>query len=225
MKKIIVFDFDKTLTYEDTMLEYFFYCGKQKGFFYFRAFEYAFFLVLRKFKLISNLKLKEHGIRIFISKRNKQQVTEISVGFSKTIPLKKTVTDRLKAYDPTQFRVMIVTASFVDYVKPLYPDLEVVGSEFSYKGDKLGLKFHCYKKEKVVAMKKEGIDQIDVLYTDSGSDLPLAEISKQTELVVDEKFISCQTVDEFKSALEQNKATGGTIKKAHQFLRNLFSHN
>lgn len=225
MKKIIVFDFDKTLTYEDTMLGYFFFCGKQKGFFYLRAFEYAFFLVLRKFKLISNLKLKEQGIRIFVSGRSEQQVKEISEGFSKTIPLKKPVMDRLKAFDQAQNRVMIVTASFVDYVKPIFPHLEVVGSEFIYKGEKLGLKFHCYKKEKVVAMKKEGIEKIDVLYTDSISDLPLAEISKKTELVVDEKIISCNTVDEFKRALEQNKTTGGTSKKAHQFSRLLFSRN
>ena len=77
-KKLIVFDFDKTLTWKDTNLGFFTFAGKRKPFFPIRLLIYIGLKILRKLRLISNVKLKNMGLQLFIGKFPEEMIIEIS---------------------------------------------------------------------------------------------------------------------------------------------------
>ena len=65
MKRIVVFDFDKTLTYKDTLLGFFTTVGRERAFFLPKLMFYLFSMVQAKTGLISNTTLKERGVALF----------------------------------------------------------------------------------------------------------------------------------------------------------------
>jgi HAD superfamily phosphoserine phosphatase-like hydrolase len=201
-RKVIVFDFDKTLTLRDTNWGYFKFAGKQQHLYTVRLIIYLGFLVLRKLKLISNIKLKNIGLSLFLSKKSEKDVLMISEEYAKTIEINNIVKDILKSYHKAGIRVVIATASLTAYVKPIFPEIEVVGSELEYTNKQIRLKNHCYKQNKVEFLQNIGIKTIDVLYTDSISDLPLAAISEEINLVKKSEIVQCNSVDDFIATVE-----------------------
>ena len=184
---IVVYDFDKTLTYKDTLLGFFLSFSKNP----IKIFSYFFLMVLTKFKLISNDALKEGGVKLFLKGKSKDEVERVAKNYAKTIKTNK-------VYKEMSFedRVLIVSASFEEYLKPLFPEsVEIVASKLKYKDNKVeGVLFNCYSYKKVSVIKQKGIHFIDILYTDSYSDMPLIKISKQAFFVIDGEKIVDYTV-------------------------------
>lgn len=204
------------------MLGFFFYCGKNKRFFVLRKLFYIFFLFLRKLKLISNLKLKNQGLKIFVSGFKEIYLKQLSQEYSKKIALKKSTLKKLESYNPNKWNVYIITASFINYVEPLFPKHKVIGSELKFTKKKIGLKSHCYKEEKVNELKKLGINKIDVLFTDSLNDLPLAELAQEINLVMGNVIIPSNNVENFIEAFEQNKNNDFKMLKISKFIHLFF---
>jgi len=195
MKKIIVYDFDKTLTENDTLLDFFIFNEKRNLFFIIKFMLYLSFMVMSKFKIISNHKLKDFGIQIFLKNLPKEELEYKFFNFKDGIKYNFLFNNT----DFTSDNIYIVSASFVEYLKPIFPNnVKVLASNIAYKNNTpYKLNFNCYGLNKIKILQKEGIDKIDVFYTDSISDLPLVKISKKTILIKDAKEIECIDTNDF----------------------------
>lgn len=190
---IVVYDFDKTLTQKDTLFDFFKFNNKKKFLFFLKTLIYFSSMVLTKFKLISNDTLKNIGIKLFLKNLNEEEINYKFFNYYKTIKYNF-------LFNQTDFKTIdkcyIISASFENYLKPIFPqNVEIIGSTINK--DNSNLTFNCYAKNKIIALKKLGIDEIDIFYTDSLSDLPLVKLSKKTILVKNDKLIECNTVEDF----------------------------
>lgn len=194
--KVVVYDFDKTLTKRDTLLGFFAYAAPKNIRFYVGIIVYVFCMVLAKLRMISNRNLKSYGIRLFLKYLKPEDLKSNFQSYNKEI-LFNHVFDGLIYNSDTDY--YIVTASFQDYVKPIFPNfVNVIGSTIKYSnGQAIDIESNCYQENKVERLKQYKINVIDTLYTDSFSDLALARIAKKIIIVNKGKLITCEGVDSF----------------------------
>lgn len=193
---IIVFDFDKTLSYSDTLFGFFSSASKKNITYPFKVFIYVFTMILAKFKVLSNTELKRVGIALFLKGMSQSQLKVEALNYSKKIKLNTLY----KEFDfLSKDTIYIVSASFIDYLRPLFPsNVRVLGSQLMFQEETVvGLKENCFKAKKVDALSKEGVEVIDVTYTDSYSDVSLAAISKKTIIVNGDKMHECENTSAF----------------------------
>ncbi|MGM1057524.1 MAG: HAD family hydrolase [Bacteroidota bacterium] len=204
-KEIIVFDFDKTLTYNDTLLGFFLNASEKNLCFPLKVFFYFILMFCAKFNLISNQKLKETGVYLFLKNKTSNKMLKDSRSYVKNIKFNNLFNEfNFTNYDQN---IYVVTASFKEYIEPIFPsNIKVIGSQIEYsKGKIKGLNFNCYKQNKIKALKSLGIKEIDVFYTDSYSDFPLAEISKKIIIVKKDMLYECSDLTDFISFFRKSK--------------------
>ena len=198
MKKIIVYDFDKTLTYEDTLFGFFRFSSDKNIWYPFKLIIYVVCMVLTKFNLIRNESLKLAGVRIFLKKIDSNMLCVRSNSYHKKIKFNKMY--KQLSFDQ-DVDYIIVSASFEDYLRPIFPDfVRIVGSQLAFnQRNGFSLEVNCYGHEKVKALIEQGVNYIDILYTDSYSDLPLAQIAKKIMIVDKDNIFPCKNINEFKT--------------------------
>jgi len=204
MTKIIVFDFDKTLTYNDSLLEYFVFCGKGKRYYLLRGYIFLFLVLLKRIHVLNLKQLKNFGIRLFLHKINKELLEKKSREFVKTIRL-----NSIYYHDflnlKSKSKVIVISAALDTYLSHLFPDVKLIASNLYYeKGFPIRLSYHCSYSNKVKSLNDSGITHIDILYTDSILDLPLARIASHIYLVKNDKKIKCESVQDFIEATRLN---------------------
>lgn len=176
--KTVVFDFDKTLTYKDSLTQFFY--ERMRGW---RMVMFPFYVVLKvlsKFSVISVKKEKELAMTALLPK-DKDVISDLFKIFVKHIrlcPVNKNVEVALKDAD----RVIILSASPEDYLKILYPRCEVIGLRYEIlKGVKITQ--HPFGDEKLRLLKEKGIDTVDEFYYDSRSDEAVFPICKKVNRI------------------------------------------
>lgn len=196
---IVVFDFDKTLTYTDTLLGFYRHCSGKHISSRFKLPLYFLLMVLHKIGVISNATLKSWGITCFLRGRSRAIVTKWATEYSAKIELNQIYYHEIV----NDNKPYIISASFCDYILPLFQNAYVYGSELAYDSDAKveGLKFNCYGRSKCQVLEERGIYSIDILYTDSISDLPLAKMSNSIKIVRGDEIITCKDLEHFKSLL------------------------
>lgn len=186
-KKIILYDFDKTLTKRDTLLGFYFEVSRYKKQKYLFMPLYFAVMILHKFKLISNTKIKKIGVYLFLKNEVYSEIENISLKYSKKIIFNKLFE---KISNKTKMKI-VITASFEIYVsKVLNSDFIIHGSTLKVKNNKIiGLDKNLFGIEKLNFFKKKypGF-QIDEFYTDSYSDLPLLNNAKKKFLIKKNKL-------------------------------------
>jgi hypothetical protein len=197
VKKIIVYDFDKTLTMHDTLFGFFRHASKKSIKYYAKLPIYIYWMILSKFGLVSNTKLKEIGVAFFLQNLSKETLMLKAKTYKQKIVFNNLYNDLEFKSDAQYF---IVSASFEEYLQPLFSEnVTIIGSKLKYKQDQIsGLLFNCYKDVKKEVLEKLGISQIDLFYTDSYSDLALVTMSRKTIIVDKDKLIECDGVEAFK---------------------------
>ena len=198
MSKIVVFDFDKTLTYHDTLLGFFLLAGKKNISYPFKILIYVIVMFFVKFNLLSNIDLKRIGIFLFLKGINKIQLKSVAKEYISKIKFNNLFYE----YDfKSKDKVYIVSASFSEYLKPIFPNnVNVIGSEICYEQDIVsGLKLNCYGLQKQKILKKQGVLFIDTLYTDSFNDFSIASLAKKIIIVSGDKKHECYSLKDFKS--------------------------
>ena len=193
--KVVVFDFDKTLTYNDTLFGFFVCASKTNILFPLKVGIYFTLMILTKIKLLSNTKLKELGVLIFLKNKSSSELSSSSVSYKKTIKFNKL----FSKYNFNNENIYIVSASFEDYLISIFPDnVTIIGSQITYNQDLVcGLKFNCYNKNKIDALANANVFKISEFYTDSYSDFPLASISEKIIIVKGDKLHVCNNINEF----------------------------
>lgn len=197
MKKIIVYDFDKTLTYKDTLLGFFRFAPIKNLFYPCKVVIYSLFMILTKIGVISNGKLKDIGIKLFLKNLDNNLLDKRFRTYRNFVKFNKVYHNLVFNIDSDYY---IVSASFEDYLRPMFPDfVTVLGSKIKYEDHRsVALEFNCYKENKVKALKNLNIQRIDILYADSYSDYSLAQLANQIIIVNGDKEIVCNSLNEFK---------------------------
>ena len=191
---IIVFDFDKTLTYEDTLFGFFYICSRNDLTTCIKLPLYFLSMVAHKLKLISNENFKRIGVRLFLRGKTKEFIRNCAEEYSGNIKLNHVYHTEFKKYN----NPYVISASFYEYLLPLFPTANILCSEIEFSDNRVKcLKTNCYGKVKYQLLSANGIDYIDILYTDSVSDLPLARFSKEINLVKGDQIIKCHDLEHF----------------------------
>lgn len=185
-----VFDFDKTLTYQDTLAGFYREVAlngtNNRVPYSFKKFALIFFAVFYKLRLINNTQLKKAGVWLFLKGCAIDELKRHSDNYAQKIKLNQVHEVDFQEIDTEN--KMIITASFVDYVQPIFPNIRVFGSSLLIKDGRVcGLARNMYKQEKVVLLSQLGINRIGAVYTDSYSDKPLMDIADNCFLVIGEK--------------------------------------
>jgi len=182
VEKIIIFDFDKTLTNYDTSFLFFLFCCKRKPLRYLYIPFFIGIKVLSKFNILSVKKEKEIGLYLFC-RSDYSYFKKCCVNFAKTISLNKIYYDIfLKLNSEKENKILILSASFKDYLDQIFKNIVVIGSEVSCNKDGkiTGIKSHPFGIEKKKIIKLSGIKRIHLFYTDSLSDMYISEMADNT---------------------------------------------
>lgn len=167
MRKIVVYDFDGTLSYGDSMEELF--NSEMQGVKSALRLYYFFLKVLSKLKISTVKNEKERMIKLlyhsdeFHFKTACVKQTE-GYRFSPIMEqLKKDVADGNN-------RVIVLSASSVYFLEGVFngADVEILGTTFNIKEGKiLGINQHPFYHEKVDTLIEHGIKEVDEAYFDS----------------------------------------------------------
>jgi phosphoserine phosphatase len=166
---MVVYDFDKTLTYRDTTL----------GLFLFRLpvfkkiiciLYYYVAAVLVRFGIWTVLHLKEALVRWRFKEFSQENWKEHAREFSKTIKTNK-------LYRSTQWEngvIVVISASFVEVLQHIFPSqVQLFGSQIDFTTETPHIIMHMWGKAKLEELRKAGIFKVSEVYTDSLDDLPL----------------------------------------------------
>lgn len=157
-QKIVIFDFDGTLTTNDTLIAFIRYaCGNA-------AFVWGFLLhlpllVLMKLRLYDNGKTKERVFSYFFRGWTEERFTQACGAFAASHRhlLRQQTVNILRQAQQDGARVLIVTASIDRWVQPFFPDVEVLGTQAEVNNGLLTGRFqtpNCYGAEKVRRVKE-----------------------------------------------------------------------
>ena len=196
MKKCLGFDFDKTLTYHDTLFGFFRHCARKNLLYPVKLLLYFVAMVAAKLKMLSNTRLKEIGVRLFLAGEKREEIEACARSYAKTISLNK-------LYRSLDFadgnRYVIISASFEEYLKTLFPaHVEVIASKLAYEDGKVtGVARNCYAQQKEAFVRVAGIEAFDCFYTDSISDLALVKMSRKSVVVQGDTTVVCSNSKAF----------------------------
>jgi len=183
---LVIFDFDGTITFKDTLLEIIKYIkGRPK---FYIGFILLFpLLICYKLGLIKNWRAKEYVLSYFFKGENlsvfNSSCTEFSLSVIPTLCRKKAL-DQISTFQKQGYRIIIVTASAENWVKPWSDRIgvELISTKLEVKGDKITGKIHgknCHGEEKVrqIAAKIDITKYSSIIaYGDSESDKALNKI-------------------------------------------------
>lgn len=178
---IVVFDFDKTLTYKDSLAELF----KER----LNLFTWICYFSLRvgsKIGLISVTREKLVMIKILFGA---DEVRFKSACVEQASQIKLTpVIDILKQHLLHKDRVIVLSASAKYLLEEVFKgcNIEIIGTEFLVENGKIiKIAQHPFKKEKLKVLKDNNVTDIDDEYFDSYHDECLKSITKNWHRVKD----------------------------------------
>ena len=167
MQKVVVFDFDGTLTNYDTLVKFFIEQIKMQK-------RYGLYVVLFALKVSSKLKMTSIAFEKMTMLRllfgyNMVKMRSAFIDYAKRIQLNElgNLPNRKQLEGD---RVIILSASPSEYIKQVYPKCEVVGLEYVLTRESLTVTRHPYGEEKKRILIDMGLEQIDEFYYDSKSD-------------------------------------------------------
>lgn len=161
MKRLVIFDFDGTLTYNDSFLEFIKFCYGTKAF-YAGMLKVAPWLLAFKLKLYPNWKAKEKVLQYFFGGMPEGALLQKGEAFAKErIPgmlrpkAKQALVNHIKAED----RVIVVSASAEQWLAPWCESLgiELLATCMEVNEGKITGKIkgkNCYGPEKVSRLEK-----------------------------------------------------------------------
>lgn len=188
-KKLVVFDFDGTLTSKDSML---LLAAYHHGFFRFwlGMLRLSPWLVLYKIGLLSNWKAKQFFLNRFFGEMEENEFQSLCDRFGEeVIPniLRPGAMDVVQGYQQSGDEVVIVSASAENWLKSWCKqhDLPFLATRLEFQNGRLTGKLNgknCYGPEKVVRLKKsydlKSFSSL-IVYGDSKGDLDLIEIADE----------------------------------------------
>ena len=166
MSKIVVYDFDGTLSYGDSMEEMF--VSEMSGLKNIYKLYYYFLKVLSKLKISTVKKEKERMIKLLFhsdAERFKLACEKLSEGY-----VFSPIMQILKKDIESGNRVIVLSASSVYFLDKVFKDMdvEILGTTFQVQNGKIQrINQHPFYHEKVSILVEHGIKEVDEAYFDS----------------------------------------------------------
>lgn len=175
MIKKIVFDFDRTLTYRDSLTILF--LNEMKGMKKFYLVLYFLLKVLSKLKIIPIFKEKEVMLNLLFKsdiKKVEEACKQLKMTFSPVVNILRQSIDN-------NDEVIILSATLELYLKEVFKNMKVkiIGTTLKMSGNKISIEQHPFGIQKLNIMTNLGIKRIDEMYYDSASDEFLISICKE----------------------------------------------
>ncbi len=153
MKKVYAFDFDGTLTTRDTLLQFIVYARGQWALIKGLA-KYAHLLILMKLGYYPNWKVKQKVFAYFFKSMPLEHFNDLCKDFacSSRQLLRPAGIKAIEAAQQQGADVVIISASFDNWVQYFFPHVTVLGTQVEVKDEKLTGRFltkNCYGQEKV----------------------------------------------------------------------------
>ena len=184
---MLVFDFDKTLINKDTLFGFYRFVASRGSLFSLKRFLLRVAALVYKMGILSNDDLKAFGIGLFLKGRTQEEIEKAGKQYAQTLSLNHVYSAIYKSLDSKQ--KIVISASFEEYLKFVFPGEQVIGSFLFYKNGRVkGLALNMYGPNKRIALKEKGILTIEQFFTDSYADRPLMEISSLVYLVKNDKI-------------------------------------
>ena len=193
-RKVVVFDFDGTLTTKDTLIEFIkFSCGISK--FYLGFLLYAPLVVLMKFNLYPNWKCKQKVFAWFFKGMKISDFSKLGEDFAKRSKgiKKESIITELNNFREEGASIYVISASIDEWVRPFCIRLgvpNVIGTKVEVDSfGKLTGRFltpNCYGQEKVcrlLEIEPNREEYILVAYGDSKGDKEMFEFADNAILV------------------------------------------
>jgi phosphoserine phosphatase len=182
-REVIVFDFDKTLTVRDTIFGFYRAVSGSSALFFWKRMMFLAAAVLSKTGLVSNDRLKQWGAALFLNGFTEKELQAKGNEYASEIEMNGVFEDQFRQYPAEQ--VIVISASYEEYLKPLFPECRVAGTQILYDKNRVasGIRRNLYGEEKRRWLAGQAIEEISVLYTDSYSDKPLMDIAGRVFLV------------------------------------------
>jgi len=171
---MIVFDFDKTLTYRDTTLPFLaFGLAPLKTIICYIL--YYSLALLVKLKILHVLSLKQLMVKWRFKEFDDQAWKLHCKEFSAVIK----TNNIYRQTNWNQANLVVASASFKEVLLHLFPSsVFVIGSEVEIE-KKISITKHAMGEQKAELLRVEGIESFDRLYTDSLADLPLMKMARE----------------------------------------------
>ena len=181
--RIVVFDFDGTLSYKDSMKELF--NEQMSG--WRKAYRIYYYLlkVLAKLKITSVKFEKEQMLKLLFHSDLKE-FANASREQAKRFRLNPLFT-KVQEYINNDDRVIVLSASSMCFLETIFESMKVELVCTTLKasnGRILGIDRHPFYDEKVKCLKQMGIEQVDEMYYDSKWDevlIPMCKVSHKVE--------------------------------------------
>jgi len=197
-KNLALFDFDGTITKDDSFLRFILYTATRYKILYGILILLP-HLILYKLGKISNGEIKEKVFKYFFSGWLLEDIEMIARRFSKEIlPLmcKKEILDRIHWHSEKNHRIIIVSASFEFYLKPFCENvsLELLGTQIKVVNGRVTGDFlsrNCYAAEKVnrILSHLDISDYYIYAYGNSRGDYEMFNIADESFLVKNNQII------------------------------------
>ena len=188
---IAAFDFDRTLINKDSLFGFYKAIDGNSSFFKAKRYILLLAAVAYKLKLFSNTRLKKIGVQLFLKGKSKLEIDLLSAEYAKTLTLNNIYYSDFCSLQKQGFECLVISAGYSEYLLHLFPNIKVLASGLKYVNEKVvGVEENLYGINKVLKLKKIGLDSIDVFYTDRFADKPLMDFSNSVVLVKDGKVVS-----------------------------------
>ena len=186
-----IFDFDKTITHKDSTYFIFKSALEQRQISTLKFLKYLLFTVFTKAGFI---KIETYKKLIFYILFYKKKQKEVENFFNSLVDDKNHISNLnacgLFMLNHNFGDVVLVSATPYLYLKAFFPSLICIGTEFKYSKDGYfdGLQFHCYGKNKLIALKKNNISSYDFGYSDSMKDYEILSNSKTKAFLIKKNY-------------------------------------
>ena len=166
--------------------------------------------------LISNVKLKNYGIFLFLRPSSQEKIERLSKEFIKRIKFNNIYYTRfIPCCEDSNCKVSIVSASFHLYLQHIDSRAKIIATTISEsEGKYQRIKKHVYGDAKKDSLVESNIDRIDEFYTDSSSDISIYLCSEKTFVVKKDNIIQTDGIDDFYTQTKiQTQTTTSLLKK------------
>ena len=183
-KKLVLFDFDGTLTTKDSLWAFLFHSNSSTRVYLHLLLHIPYF-ILGVLKLMTKGAIKERLIRSLLKKFNQEEITALAISFQNKIPriLNQEVYGEFKKHIANKEEVCIVSASLDFWLIPFAEkhNCELICTEWDYALNQFASE-NCIGKEKAIQINlKYNLKDFDniVAYGNSKGDDQMMELAHQ----------------------------------------------
>lgn len=184
----VVFDFDRTLTHDDTTYAFFAHAARTAA----ARSQLDDARMKRRLRLLSRTQFKTIAAQVTLAGLTEGELADAARAWAPTVRLRANVVMRMRAYVDRLQDVFVATASLevavsavIARVVPMGAQVHVLGSTLATSDGRItGVDVMCEGRTKVDELRRRHGVAPDVVFTDGRGDLPLMRAAREVHVVI-----------------------------------------